>query len=521
MKFKYILSVSTAVLLFSGCGSGSSGSTPETLTALTGQFVDSVVQGLEYSCSSGTTGITNSNGEFTCKSSDTVSFSINGYVIGSASVQSVISPKTLQPENDVMMINIAQLLQTLDADNNPDNGITLDPNDTVVQALNDSVSVMLEQADFDSAITTYIGKVLVDEATALAHLEKSVDLGTNDDTNTTVPNASFTYGRIDAMAYPELIADVYNEAGYDMEYSGQGYHISLTERDGLVSYDKDNNILWSYDTSTADDFREIIAIIDNKVLVKSVSGYSFPKTVGLHYIDVNTGQFIGNVPVANKNIPQDFYTLTFNGNYTAYMEKGYGAGAYDFSGKELAYFDVISDMAISNTHIAGSTDTTVSLYDITGTKLWDKEINECRKIYLADTYVLCAAPTSITTLAMNNGDVLNTTYLSDASYLSYIGVSNTTISYEYRNQYIGLDADTFEVKYTVASNGHLERSFDKNALYSSSLSNTLQANSFETGEVLWTQDEILTSGGNLSFKRDGTILLNDGSTSNKIFGTEL
>lgn len=523
MKRKIITTAALAILIsLTGCGGSSSSANQQTNTpTVTGQFIDSAVAGLNYECSSGTKGVTDLSGTFTCLQGDTIDFNINGFQIGSSIIGEKITPLTLYPNNLEVVKNIAQLLQTLDSDNNPDNGITLDSEDNAVKALSNSVDVKFDQVDFDSAIATYIGKILVDEATALVHLEKNVDLGSENNTTKTVPNAGFSYGKIDTLAKPELIVDLYNETGYDMEYTAKGYHISLTKRDGLVSYDKDNNILWTYNSADADNFKEIITIIDNKVLVKSVSGFSFPKTVGLHYIDVDTGKFIANIPVANKNIPQDFYTLKFNNNFTAYLEKGYGAGVYDFSGNQLAYFDVISDIKISNTHIAGSTETTVSLYDINGTKLWDKDINECRKIYLADDYVLCAAPTSITTLAISNGDVLNTTYVSEAAYLSYMGVSNTTIAYEYRNKYIGLDADTLKVKYTVASNGHLARSNDKSVLYSSTVDDTLQANSFETGEVLWIQNEILTSRGNLTFKRDATILLNDGATSNKVFGSEL
>jgi len=57
-------------------GCGSSGSTPESPTIVTGQFVDSVVSGLKYTCSSGRSGITNDNGEFSCQESDTVEFFI-------------------------------------------------------------------------------------------------------------------------------------------------------------------------------------------------------------------------------------------------------------------------------------------------------------------------------------------------------------------------------------------------------------------------------------------------------------
>jgi hypothetical protein len=212
MKFKYILSVSTAVLLFSGCGSGSLGSTPE--TALTGQFVDSAVQGLEYSCSSGTNDVTNINGDFTCKVGDNITFSINGFVIGDATAQEIITPKTLQPTDATAMVNIAQLLQTLDSDNNPNNGITLDSSSPAVQALTALTDVNFTQVDFDSAITSYIGKTLVDETTANEHLNLSLQ---------NIQNGTGTLTELSAVVILNNVAEEICQANNPNERSYDGY----------------------------------------------------------------------------------------------------------------------------------------------------------------------------------------------------------------------------------------------------------------------------------------------------------
>jgi len=116
--FLTILSVATIGLL-AGCGSGSGDgvtvqSTPDIIAS--GQFIDSAVAGLRYNCSSGTSGVTDSEGRFSCLKGDTVRFNINGYEIGSALMADIITPRTLHPNDDVMAINIAQLLQTLDSD---------------------------------------------------------------------------------------------------------------------------------------------------------------------------------------------------------------------------------------------------------------------------------------------------------------------------------------------------------------------------------------------------------------------
>lgn len=159
-----------SVIAFSGCGGGSSSSEP---TSITGQFLDSAVQGLNYSCSSGSNGTTSANGEFTCDTGDTVTFSINGYEIGSVQAGTVITPKNLYPNDSAKATDVAQLLQTLDSDGNPNNGITIDAQSQAYQAL-DSAQVALGQTDFDSAMASYIGIGLVDEATANAHMELTV-----------------------------------------------------------------------------------------------------------------------------------------------------------------------------------------------------------------------------------------------------------------------------------------------------------------------------------------------------------
>lgn len=156
---------------FTGCGGGGSSSSEP--TSITGQFLDSAVQGLSYICSSGGSGTTNANGEFTCNAGDTVTFSVNGFEIGSAQAGTVITPKTLYPNDSAKATDVAQLLQTLDSDGNPNNGITIDMQSQAYQALA-GAQVALGQVDFDSAMTSYIGVALVDEATANAHMELTI-----------------------------------------------------------------------------------------------------------------------------------------------------------------------------------------------------------------------------------------------------------------------------------------------------------------------------------------------------------
>jgi hypothetical protein len=84
-----------------------------TSDTVTGQFIDSAVGGLAYSCSSGNSGVTDSNGEYTCNEGDTVTFSINGFVLGSATTsEDAITPSTIASDT-AQALNIAQLLQMI------------------------------------------------------------------------------------------------------------------------------------------------------------------------------------------------------------------------------------------------------------------------------------------------------------------------------------------------------------------------------------------------------------------------
>ncbi|WP_428739699.1 hypothetical protein [Sulfurimonas sp.] len=163
-----------STLILTGCGGSSSSDGETTATTTTGQFIDSAVSGLIFKCSSGNSGITDVSGHFTCNTGDSVEFSINGFVIGSASAGDFITPQTLFPNNTQAQTNLAQFLQTLDSDGNPENGITIDSQSQEAQGLNANLTVDFTQVGFDSVMTSYIGKTLVDEANATAHLNLSL-----------------------------------------------------------------------------------------------------------------------------------------------------------------------------------------------------------------------------------------------------------------------------------------------------------------------------------------------------------
>lgn len=153
-------------LLFVGCGGGGS-SDPQTVT---GQFVDTYVEGLNYTCSSGKEDVTNALGEYTCNVGDKVEFSLGGYVLGSATASAgIVTPETLYPDNEEAALNVAQVLQTLDSDDS-DEIITIPDNFTDL----DDVNTTPEDSGFDTIIEEELGETLVSEEVAQEHMDESL-----------------------------------------------------------------------------------------------------------------------------------------------------------------------------------------------------------------------------------------------------------------------------------------------------------------------------------------------------------
>jgi hypothetical protein len=177
MKIKLLhstLALSFAVL-FNACSGGGGGgdSSSSSASTVTGTFIDSAVSGLTYVCSSGSSGTTSSSGVYTCEEGDSVTFYIGSILIGSTTASATpITPLTFYPSDSFASTNMAQLLQTLDDNNNTDDGIALDT--TKIQQLVDAnISLDFKDADFDTTISAILGSI-VSNADAKSHLDETV-----------------------------------------------------------------------------------------------------------------------------------------------------------------------------------------------------------------------------------------------------------------------------------------------------------------------------------------------------------
>jgi len=118
-----------AVLSACGGGSGDNATAPAPEKAqISGVFLDSAVEGLEYVAGSAAPATTSAKGGFTCMEGDTVSFTLGGIKLGGATCGATLTPLQLAASTDATeakVVNRLLALQMLDEDGDPANGIKI------------------------------------------------------------------------------------------------------------------------------------------------------------------------------------------------------------------------------------------------------------------------------------------------------------------------------------------------------------------------------------------------------------
>ena len=180
MKNNILIAGLCAGLIACG-GDSSSSSNNDPTDTQTGVFLDSPVANIGYRTET-LEGVTNSLGEYDYVEGETVTFFIGDLELPPVTAAGTVTPLDLAGSNDTSdptVVNIARLLQTLDEDGDPDNGITV--NDTAkINAT--QVDFGLSIADFASstAVTTLVANsgssniVLLSQNDAIAHFENTL-----------------------------------------------------------------------------------------------------------------------------------------------------------------------------------------------------------------------------------------------------------------------------------------------------------------------------------------------------------
>lgn len=167
----------TALISLAGCfgeGDGQPQVRATPIPPVTGIFVDSPVDGAEWETSGGASGLTNEQGEFSYVPGEQVSFSVGSILLGSAPGAPVITAVELTGSNnpnDTAAVNLLVFLQSIDADQDPGNGITIT---AATRAAAVGQSLDFSAPDFATAVQAVVasiapGNTVVSAIDALAH----------------------------------------------------------------------------------------------------------------------------------------------------------------------------------------------------------------------------------------------------------------------------------------------------------------------------------------------------------------
>ncbi len=169
MRALHLMAISSLCLL-TACGSGGGSDTPEPLPppvaqTAEGRFIDSVVEGLEYS-SGEQSGITSDSGTFIYELATNgepadVTFKVGAITLGTVTGNASITPVDLTGSDSSMTNtqNIVRLLLMLDFDGDSSNGITI--SNEVREIAANWVQVDFTSLNFEAEMATIISDVSV------------------------------------------------------------------------------------------------------------------------------------------------------------------------------------------------------------------------------------------------------------------------------------------------------------------------------------------------------------------------
>ena len=204
--FKLTIPVLTITCLIS-CGGGGGGSASSnlsgtTLATKTGSFIDSAVSGIGYT--TGTqTGITDSNGNYVYVPGETVTFNIGAITFPPIAALSTVTPLNMSTAgslSDPVVTNVAYLLQSLDMNNDPDDGIQIDSRVAALAKTSINFNQPTSSFELDTAVVQLI--------TAVDKIKSTPSKMT---TSTAAANFGKTLlGLVDQSVIPSLGCDTIN-----------------------------------------------------------------------------------------------------------------------------------------------------------------------------------------------------------------------------------------------------------------------------------------------------------------------
>ena len=191
----------TIILCVAGCG-GAGGNSPASNAIVsnlaTGTFLDNSVQGLHYDTAT-QHGDTDANGKFQYLPGESVTFSVGNIKFAATSAQPIVTPLEIaatKNATDQRVTNMLVLLQSLDADGNASNGISIPSSASALAPTGINFDVAPSVFRANATLTDFVassvgvGRTLVTDVNARLHFQTALNTGVGNGKVNIAPVAS-------------------------------------------------------------------------------------------------------------------------------------------------------------------------------------------------------------------------------------------------------------------------------------------------------------------------------------------
>ena len=296
MKLKLLSAIAISALLV-GCGGGDGDNSDpkgETVEKGTGYYIDSAVSGITYNCGI-FNGKTNEIGAFTFEVGKSCTFYLDEIKLRDVLSKSLVDGKEVFETN----FDIAQILQSLDSDGNPANGITI--NEEIVKLLSEAGITSLPSTEAELIIFLNVikssGGIIVSPEDTKEHLMNTILLG----------NTVYQHCKNDSSNW--ISSMTFNEDGTIVMIDGDNKEITPfnilgdslitieddgTEENHLLSEITSEYILFGddkfYFTEELAQNSDAITCIDEETIINPFSEAVAGKTLYINTAIITTGE---------------------------------------------------------------------------------------------------------------------------------------------------------------------------------------------------------------------------------------
>lgn len=288
---------------------------------LTGKFVDSPVINISYSTAT-QQGSTNDNGEFQYMENESVTFAIGDITFPSVTAAELVTPLDLVSTTDInhpQLINILRLIQSLDTDANPDNGINI----------SDAALANATAVEFDLPVAEFAALPAISNLLANAGLESVLtELVSTEQAQTHFQQTLVQLGLIEGPLTP---------TGCDEDVT-----YSLTGQDFIMASNTPVEV-WGLSGSLS-------IAKDGSCQLSVNEGYSGPCRAANGSFSALNGRLIGTIANSQATILNLSRAMTIDREYvsayitgtssTSCVDEAITNGTYNISGRESVSQDV-------------------------------------------------------------------------------------------------------------------------------------------------------------------------------------